>query len=473
MKTILEYLNEDNKSTIWKIKLKNNDITIVKSGKDITTSKNLISYPNKIIAKNNYDKKILNKLEKGYNDIEEKNIKNKLIEKKLRIQSISPYIYKLLKFSNKISHKQDKYYKIDNDIINNKVIAKYYDKYLLKFVESINKYQNKKINNFLKSGVIVKQIPSTLTQSLLEQIIIFSNNIKVDYHPNSDNKVRDIIHPSIYPLLIKTKKSDKLSDFWSRKYEESEFQWLPSEFDIDNNGKCKINSYINNLPLTYTDLYKQIEKLFEYVLPQLENVWSFSNLIKSESNELKTYGLKNKTIQVITKIVTINLSKESDLIGAWHIEGMPHENIVATASCTLYQDSCFKGSILFKRSYTEQEENYIRGSINQDPIKHIKNIVANQHVPVGKVNLKENRLIVFPNSHVHKVDMFNNGLSNQSRTIIVFWLINPDVRIKSTKHIKQQNYDITIAHKNRIKLMLERTNHKQTFNQRDINLCEH
>jgi hypothetical protein len=61
----------------------------------------------------------------------------------------------------------------------------------------------------------------------------------------------------------------------------------------------------------------------------------------------------------------------------------------------------------------------------------------------------------------------------QSRTIIVFWLINSNIRITSTKDIKQQNYSLSKAHETQLNLMKERTYHKQTFNQRELNLCEH
>jgi hypothetical protein len=69
--------------------------------------------------------------------------------------------------------------------------------------------------------------------------------------------------------------------------------------------------------------------------------------------------------------------------------------------------------------------------------------------------------------------MKNNGTKEQSRTILVFWLVNPDFTIKSTKDIIQQDYDINKAYENRLELMKERTFYKQTFNQRDLNLCEH
>ena len=69
--------------------------------------------------------------------------------------------------------------------------------------------------------------------------------------------------------------------------------------------------------------------------------------------------------------------------------------------------------------------------------------------------------------------MINKGSSEVSRTIIVFWLINPNIKIISTKDIAQQDYDIKKAYKNRLELMKERTYYKQTFNQRELNLCEH
>jgi hypothetical protein len=52
-------------------------------------------------------------------------------------------------------------------------------------------------------------------------------------------------------------------------------------------------------------------------------------------------------------------------------------------------------------------------------------------------------------------------------------LINPEIRIKSTNDIEQQNYDIKKAHEIRLKLMEERTFYKNSFNIRDLNLCEH
>ena len=528
MKIELEYVHDSKSSKVWIIELKGKTITTSYGKKNSTLNETVLKYDSEKEARNDYEKRISEKLKKGYQEMDvskplssskpTKKVKtksksdstkkkskikgksksksdkktSKLISKPgLHIQTISPYITDLLKFTDTMTDKQEGYYKDTErytDESHQEVMekmTKYYNKHFVQFKKVIDKYQTKKIGPFLQSGVIVKHIPSKLAESVLKQVNLFANSTDVDYHPNSDNKVRDIVHPSLYPLLQSTAKSNKQMDFWNRPYEESEFQWLPSEFEINDDGTCKIKSYINNLPLDNVDMYANIEKLFEFVLPQLEDVWSYINSIKLESeydwkkakekltDKLLEHSLKGRTIQVITKIVTIGLNSKQDLIGAWHIEGMPHENIVATASCTIYQDPDFEGTLSFKRVYTAQEEEHLRVNIFQNPIHEVYDLVYNQHVPVGKVDLSANTLIVFPNSHVHKVDMFNTCSKNQSRTIVVFWLINPEVKIKSTNDIEQQKYSLKTAHENRLKLMKERTFHKQTFNQRDINLCEH
>ena len=194
---------------------------------------------------------------------------------------------------------------------------------------------------------------------------------------------------------------------------------------------------------------------------------------KCKDNVIKKIELKNRNLQVITKIVKISLHNKEELLGAWHVEGMSHENIVATASYTLEQDEKFDATIYWKRLYSQQEYWTIVSSIPQYSPTEFEELLQDTLVPLGKVKINKNSLIIFPNSHIHKVDMKISSKSEQSRTIIVFWLINPNIRITSTKDIKQQNYSLSKAHETRLNLMKERTYHKQTFNQRELNLCEH
>jgi len=419
--------------------------------------------------------------------------------------SIHPLINKLIDFNIDLDKECYKIImslkdEIDEDEIDDDAIdascLEYYNTKIGAFEKYIRTCQNSNILPFLQSGVIVTNLDNEIRDKLLFNINNFMEGRELDYHPYSNNKVIDIIHPSLYPLIVNIPKSKKL-DFWNRPHEQAKYQWLPSNFEIDINGKCKIKSYINNLPKKEKTFYSNIETLFELILPEIQNCWDYCNSFKlyypdndndndseydsdndndNESNISTNINLKNRTLQVITKIVKINLKNKEDLIGAWHIEGMPHENIVITASYTLQQDEHFNAKLYFKRFYSSEEAEELQYNMPQLPIHPISkttDLINKTLIPLGKVNIQTNNLIVFPNSHVHKIDMNSLSETDQTRTIIVFWIINPDVTITSTNDLKQQKYSLSKAHEHRLELMKERTYHKQNLNQRELNLCEH
>ncbi|TFK70995.1 hypothetical protein BDN72DRAFT_794538 [Pluteus cervinus] len=116
-----------------------------------------------------------------------------------------------------------------------------------------------------------------------------------DWHPRSDDKVLDLVHPSLFPLLygcsrVLLNERTTLDDC-IEKCGEGEvvpvppeppyakvgwhpvhkpfslaFQWLPCEVDISN-GDTKITSYINNLHPRYKELYGLIEQVISYAIP--------------------------------------------------------------------------------------------------------------------------------------------------------------------------------------------------------------
>ncbi|KAJ5627930.1 hypothetical protein N7490_010158, partial [Penicillium lividum] len=120
-----------------------------------------------------------------------------------------------------------------------------------------------------------------------------------DYHPGSDQKVLDLVHPSLFPLVyghtrilrneaiglddclgatgqgevipvpsMEKKDGWRFPDdeFYSRK-----FQWLPCDVKLSSTEpepKCRISSYINNLhPTRHRDLYGIIEKVITCAIP--------------------------------------------------------------------------------------------------------------------------------------------------------------------------------------------------------------
>jgi hypothetical protein len=126
--------------------------------------------------------------------------------------------------------------------------------------------------------------------------------------------------------------------------------------------------------------------------------------------------------------------------GVWHVEGMSHEEIVATAIYFIHRDDdVVGGDILFKRAFHKREGEFIFSNVDQCRPVHLDRIIHEGLLPLGKVETLPKRLLVFPNSHVHKVTEVENlsidanaSDSVQKRRIVVFFLVNPEKRIVST-----------------------------------------
>ncbi|KAJ3118836.1 hypothetical protein HDU96_007578 [Phlyctochytrium bullatum] len=123
------------------------------------------------------------------------------------------------------------------------------------------------------------------------------------WHPGSENITLDIFHPSNYCMTYgKTRISekphvlfgDKVFKFPDEVYDvfseppsdhdryvpaaanglsdvSKAFQWLPSEFEVAEDGKITIRSYINNLhPRRHKGAYHAIAKVFGKMIPMFE-----------------------------------------------------------------------------------------------------------------------------------------------------------------------------------------------------------
>lgn len=380
-------------------------------------------------------------------------------------------------------------------------------------------------------------------QSLQEQVDALAEKQQrehaVDYHPHSNHVVRDLIHPALYSYiqdvttLISNVNDTKPfhfpkdplvvhepgKDFWGRPYETSVYQWLPSYVSISADGKCSFDTYINNLtpredPI-HSALYNSLEALLGHALPYMESVLSYVQAVRrvfpsQDRNqggflhdpltplEMKRTNLRGQKLQVIPKIVDYELTPQQDSYeGVWHVEGMSHEEIVLTCLFILDRDKSIEGGeIEFKRTFLTDEVDLIRGKISQSRPDHFSNMIEEGLLPLGTVATPAGRLVVFPNSHVHRVKAmklirprhsdetcYENRERRQAiiakRRIVVFFVINPQKRIISTREVAPQQIHSggTLSHEealeHRLKLMAERKFKKQDWNVRTIELCEH
>lgn len=109
-----------------------------------------------------------------------------------------------------------------------------------------------------------------------------------DWHPGSGGLVLDLVHPSLYPIVYdrtigKSSGSTTATvlavpdfEIGESKFSSENFQWLPSDFFVDHDGKVTLTSpYINNVhPTKHKELYSVIPEILQHALPIFERVLS-------------------------------------------------------------------------------------------------------------------------------------------------------------------------------------------------------
>ncbi|EED16740.1 conserved hypothetical protein [Talaromyces stipitatus ATCC 10500] len=147
-------------------------------------------------------------------------------------------------------------------------------------------------------------VNSELRKALLEAVAPLEDvpDNKKDYHPGSDMKVVDLVHPSLFPVVYGRTRilpdrlitvEDCLDSIGQGELlpipseEEAEgpqptygwrrnspppysrkFQWLPCDVKFTDEGGCRIVSYINNVhPVKCRPLYSVVERIIASAIP--------------------------------------------------------------------------------------------------------------------------------------------------------------------------------------------------------------
>jgi hypothetical protein len=164
-------------------------------------------------------------------------------------------------------------------------------------------------------------ISEELKAKLKEAVAPFENvtEDQKDNHPGSDNKVLDLVHPSLFPVvygrthilrdkviglddcLINVGQGEVLpvpakpklpTDRWrgtpSLNALSLKFQWLPCDVELTGaETGCRIVSYINNVhPVEHNALYGVIEKIIDRTIP----LWNKTLTEPSSLGERIEYG---------------------------------------------------------------------------------------------------------------------------------------------------------------------------------------
>ncbi|KAL3690886.1 hypothetical protein R1sor_004537 [Riccia sorocarpa] len=331
-------------------------------------------------------------------------------------------------------------------------------------------------------------VPTYLRHLILTRLDAIANAPNKDFHPGTDHMVQDLIHPSLFsyiegvsPLIDATtcpkrkhptiqaqsnthsvSSINSMGREYDRQEEESKYQWLPSQFYVSPKGSVKIKSYVNNLDeAENSDLYKGIELLFELFLPMFENI-------------LPGKQLRGRELQVIVKAVNYVIQPKGHMYeGVWHVEGLAQEHILASGLYYYSTSSCLKdGGLEFRPIRRERELNptpagemideedvdyhvfedirAYRTDARREPRSNQSRLATLRRREwlrvrsmVGSVPTLENRLLVFPNNLQHKVSGIVNDSENEvgTRKTFMFFLVDPDVDIISTRDVHKQQWD--------------------------------
>ncbi|KAI9162821.1 hypothetical protein HJFPF1_04414 [Paramyrothecium foliicola] len=135
----------------------------------------------------------------------------------------------------------------------------------------------------LDASATMVKLDSLVDESLQEELRNAFAKLKSvqsanpDYHPRTDDKVQNLVHPSLYPLVYgrsrvfqdEVKRDEDIggsyppASFWSDTY-----QWLPSNIKIRDDGTARFTIYINDLHrIKHREVYHTIEELIAAALP--------------------------------------------------------------------------------------------------------------------------------------------------------------------------------------------------------------
>ncbi|KAI0704792.1 hypothetical protein C8Q76DRAFT_861189 [Earliella scabrosa] len=270
-----------------------------------------------------------------------------------------------------------------------------------------------------------------------------------------------------------------------------DYQWLPTVFAVSPTSTVECQGYINNVhPIKHKSLYPVLTSILERFVPMFERVLSYAmspeppRVIEveplewyDEENAASGRGwlgypregsvplitepppfqppntearvdvsLKGRSLQVIVKLANIVLTPEKPKYpgGAWHVEGMVNERIVATGLYYYACENITESRLAFRTQVGKDPEGYDERYLQNDDSGYLhafgysNNGMMNQDL--GHVVALEDKCVAFPNLWQHRVQPFEleDPTKPGHRKILCFFLVNPWRMVHSTSDVPPQ-----------------------------------
>ncbi|MEV6575409.1 DUF4246 domain-containing protein [Streptomyces sp. NPDC051577] len=328
-----------------------------------------------------------------------------------------------------------------------------------------------------------------------------------DWHPGSDGQVLDLVHPSLFCLVREVSGAPERAwqnptDRYSRYEFSEQFQWLPTDVDVSDDGAVAFRSYVNNVhPESHRELAAVLPDLFACLRPLLENVLTDLRHPRPLRIEADPYGwydpapeypnktsysddaayaearrawdeahddwwenrrpaipdapaftppespdesarvdLRGRSLQVIVKLATIHLTPDKPEYagGSWHVEGMMNERIVSTGIYYWDSENITESRLSFRAALDDPD--YEQSDDNgMREVYGLENEDALNQV-LGSTSTPAGRCLAFPNILQHRVGSFRLADPTRPghRKILAFFLVDPSERIVSTSDVPPQ-----------------------------------
>ncbi|KEQ64687.1 uncharacterized protein M437DRAFT_73617 [Aureobasidium melanogenum CBS 110374] len=260
-----------------------------------------------------------------------------------------------------------------------------------------------------------------------------------DWHPRTRERVLDLVHPSLFPLIYGRSKVlregvvelENCTSYCGQgavierpestsntsTYHSLQFQWLPCDVHFQGEDDVKI-------PFT-------------------------PRLVPEEPPLDLRREYADSGLQIIVKLANTYLTPNDPQWdgGSWHVEGLSNEHIIATAIYYFSNDNITPSHLKFRHNCSD--EAHLDLEYDQGDWDHLEKITGFKDQTdaliqkLGSVLCKEGRLLAFPNVLQHNVGSFQleDDTRGGERKILALFLVDPHVRILSTSKVPPQRKD--------------------------------
>ncbi|KAJ5644605.1 hypothetical protein N7507_010616 [Penicillium longicatenatum] len=159
---------------------------------------------------------------------------------------------------------------------------------------------------------------------------------------------------------------------------------------------------------------------------------------------------KDRGLQVITRLMSVDLTPESPYYDTeWHVEGQMNEHICAAAFLFFEYENMEEASMQFRNIVDTDMLN----EVEHEPgdfiwLKQVFGFDNGEPAVqcTGSIRCPAGRVIIFPSTVQHRMTNFElkDKTKPGSNRCLVFYLVDPNIRIISTANIPPQRFDWTL-----------------------------